>query len=86
MKCDECNGTGYVAIAPGVRGIKKCGRCNGTGEITTIQQHYEVSTSDKEELHEMLTSLLTGYSLDTESDVEYVVLKLIDAGVRIIKE
>lgn len=36
MKCDECNGTGYVAIAPGVRGIRKCSMCNGTGEITTI--------------------------------------------------
>lgn len=86
LKCDECNGTGYVAIAPGVRGIRKCSRCNGAGEITTIQQHYEASASDKEELHEMLISLLTGCSLDTESDVEYVVLKLIDAGIRIIKE
>ena len=36
LKCDECNGTGYVAIAPGVRGIRKCSMCNGTGEITTI--------------------------------------------------
>ena len=26
----------YVAIAPGVRGIRKCSMCNGTGEITTI--------------------------------------------------
>lgn len=36
LKCEECNGTGYVAIAPGVRGIRKCSMCNGTGEITTI--------------------------------------------------
>ena len=86
MKCDECNGTGYVAIAPGVRGIRKCSRCNGTGEIVTIPQHHEPSASDKEGLHEMLTSLLTGCSLDTESDIEYVVLKLIDAGVRIMKD
>lgn len=36
MKCGECNGSGYVAIAPGVRGIRKCSMCNGTGKITTI--------------------------------------------------
>lgn len=86
MKCDECNGAGYVAIAPGVHGIRKCSRCNGTGEIVAIPQSYKPSVSDEEKIHEMLTSLLTGCSLDNESDVEYVVLKLIDAGVRIIKD
>lgn len=31
MKCKICNGTGFVGIGPGIRGIKKCESCNGTG-------------------------------------------------------
>ena len=34
MKCNTCNGTGYVSIGPGIRGIKKCEVCKGTGTIT----------------------------------------------------
>lgn len=86
MKCGECNGTGYVAIAPGVRGIRKCSVCNGTGEIVTTPQHNELSMSDNEELRSTLKSLLTGCSIDTADDIEYVVTKLIDAGVSIIKD
>lgn len=29
--CPECNGSGFVQIAPGVRGIKACPRCNPVG-------------------------------------------------------
>ena len=86
MKCDECNGTGYVAIAPGVRGIRKCSMCNGTGEIANTPQHNELSMSNNEELRSTLKSLLTGCSIDTEVDIEYVVTKLIGAGVSIIKD
>ena len=28
-KCKNCNGTGFVQIAPNVRGIKKCPMCSG---------------------------------------------------------
>lgn len=28
-KCKYCKGTGYIQIAPNVRGIKKCPYCNG---------------------------------------------------------
>lgn len=31
MKCKVCNGTGFVGIGSGIRGIKKCESCNGTG-------------------------------------------------------
>lgn len=27
--CPKCNGSGYVQIAPGVRGITRCPVCNG---------------------------------------------------------
>lgn len=33
MKCKVCNGTGFVGIGPGIRGIKKCDVCNGEGEV-----------------------------------------------------
>lgn len=34
MKCKVCNGTGYVSIGEGVRGIKKCDNCGGLGEVS----------------------------------------------------
>lgn len=33
IKCEKCNGTGFVPLGPGLRGIKKCHVCNGTGEV-----------------------------------------------------
>lgn len=33
MKCEVCNGTGWVSIGHGIRGIKKCKVCQGTGII-----------------------------------------------------
>lgn len=32
-KCKNCNGTGFVQIAPNVRGIKKCPMCSGRCSI-----------------------------------------------------
>ena len=32
-KCNYCNGTGMVQVAPNARGIKKCPICNGTGKV-----------------------------------------------------
>lgn len=34
MKCKVCNGTGYVSIGEGIRGIKKCENCGGLGEVS----------------------------------------------------
>jgi DnaJ-class molecular chaperone len=33
-KCKNCKGTGFVQIAPNVRGIKKCPFCNGNGHLS----------------------------------------------------
>lgn len=32
-KCNHCNGTGVIQVAPNARGIKKCPICNGTGKV-----------------------------------------------------
>lgn len=32
-KCKNCNGVGYIKIAPYVKGLKVCPVCNGTGKI-----------------------------------------------------
>lgn len=32
--CPECNGSGFVQIAPGVRGIKACPVCTVSGRLT----------------------------------------------------
>lgn len=32
IKCKNCNGSGYVQIAPHTRGLKKCPYCEGTGK------------------------------------------------------
>lgn len=34
MKCKMCNGTGYVPIGEGIRGIKKCEYCGGLGTVS----------------------------------------------------
>lgn len=38
MKCKVCNGTGFVGIGPGIRGIKKCDVCNGEGEVNAPER------------------------------------------------
>lgn len=30
--CGNCNGTGFVSLGPGIRGIKSCEFCHGTGK------------------------------------------------------
>ena len=57
MKCGECNGSGYVAIAPGVRGIRKCSMCNGTGEITTIPLSQTKGEHRAEKISEIIKDL-----------------------------
>lgn len=37
MKCAVCNGTGFVGIGDGIRGIKKCECCGGAGEVATYR-------------------------------------------------
>ena len=31
--CMDCNGSGYVSLGPGIRGIKRCPRCNGLKHV-----------------------------------------------------
>lgn len=33
MKCNNCNGSGFISLGDGIRGLKKCECCNGSGEI-----------------------------------------------------
>lgn len=45
VKCKSCNGTGYVPMGNGVRGLLVCEACNGVGtyendEITIINDEY----------------------------------------------
>lgn len=32
IKCTHCNGTGFVHIGPGIRGLKNCNACDGLGK------------------------------------------------------
>lgn len=36
MNCKVCNGTGYVGLGDGIRGIKRCDACNGTGTVESV--------------------------------------------------
>lgn len=38
IKCNKCNGSGFVPIGPGIRGIKKCPECNRTGIVAYIKK------------------------------------------------
>ena len=45
VKCKSCNGTGYIPMGNGVRGLLVCKACNGVGkyendEITIINDEY----------------------------------------------
>ena len=46
MKCKMCNGTGFVGIGPGIRGIKKCDACHGTGIVQGGIGTYKPSAVD----------------------------------------
>lgn len=46
MKCKMCNGTGFVGIGPGIRGIKRCDACHGTGIAQGYIGAYEPSAVD----------------------------------------
>ena len=46
MKCKMCNGTGFVGIGPGIRGIKKCDACHGTWTAQGYIGTYEPSAVD----------------------------------------
>lgn len=46
MKCKICNGTGYVGIGSGIRGIKKCDACHGTGAAQGYTETYEPEAVD----------------------------------------
>ena len=32
IKCTQCNGTGFVSMGPGIRGLKNCKSCDGLGK------------------------------------------------------
>jgi len=46
MKCRICNGTGWVSIGPGIRGIRRCDVCNGTGIDQSYIGTYESEAVD----------------------------------------
>lgn len=37
IKCNKCNGSRFIPIGPGIRGMKKCPECNGTGIVAYIK-------------------------------------------------
>lgn len=83
IRCDECNGSGLIPIASGVRGFRICRKCNGTGFDVSATEDMEMSASDNDYVRRELIDLLCGHSLDTEEDVDYVADILINAGVTI---
>lgn len=38
-KCKNCEGTGFVPLGEGIKGIKKCPFCDGTGKIETEKEN-----------------------------------------------
>ena len=34
-KCKNCDGTGFIPLGEGIKGIKECPICKGTGKIET---------------------------------------------------
>lgn len=39
VRCNKCNGRGYISLGTAVRGImKKCEECNGTGTAAYIKE------------------------------------------------
>lgn len=85
--CDECNGSGLIPIALGVRGLRICPICKGAGAIVpNADVDVEVSMSDNNSTREKLINLLYGHSLVTKEDAGYVADILINAGMTIVKE
>src|SRR5690625_3971186 len=50
--CDVCNGSGFVSIGEGIRGIKECVVCEGAGEAFDVTLDELLSECTPENAHE----------------------------------
>lgn len=82
MKCNKCNGNGYVSIGIGIRGLKKCNECNGTGIVAYIKEKPKTEKEFKIDLLGQKEGLL--YALDiAKKNVETLehMIKIVDEHI-----
>lgn len=72
MKCNNCNGSGFVSIGEGIRGIKKCPVCNGVGSINYPEGETDLKSKFLRRLSENVHIIGASRLLDYDEVVKIV--------------
>lgn len=70
IKCTHCNGTGFVHIGPGIRGLKNCKACDGLGKrVIKFPTVYDSVKLEKFDDVEIPKVSIPAYTMITDDDI-----------------